>query len=172
MCCRWFFLIFLALLLGLVGAVSAIEVKVDFGEGNVVPEWTQWLPGGWGDPEGITIDGVEFTIVGPWDNWRTRIRGDYGDDLTSDCVGFEAWQIRTEIGHGWVLDMAEIMVFKYFSIQVGKKYSFVAGCTHKTRFGIRLGNEVGRKLVRFVKVFGLKMALAGDFIDNYLDNLR
>jgi hypothetical protein len=84
-----FLLVSLVLLLCMVGSASAVEVKVDFGAGSVVPEWTQWLPGGWGDPEAITIDGVDFTIVGPWDNWRTRIRGDYGDDLTSDCVGFE-----------------------------------------------------------------------------------
>jgi len=83
------FLILLAALNTMVGICSAVEVRVDFGAGDAVPGWTQWVPGGWGDPEGKTIDGVDFTIVGPWDNWRTRLRGDYGDDLTGDCASFE-----------------------------------------------------------------------------------
>ena len=89
---RLFFLttLVLVLVLGVVGTTSAADVKVDFGPGNVVAGWTQWVPGGWGDPEAITIDDVDFTIVGPWDNWRTRIRAEgSSDDLTYDCVSFE-----------------------------------------------------------------------------------
>ncbi len=85
-----FFLTFLVLLLSMVGSGSAVDVRVDFGPGNVVPGWTQWVPVGWFDPDAITINDVDFTIVGPWDNWRCRVKAEgSSDDLTYDCVSFE-----------------------------------------------------------------------------------
>jgi hypothetical protein len=75
---------------GMVSFVSAVEIRVDLGPGDVFPGWTQWAPGGWGDAEGTTIDGVNFTIVGPWDDWRCRVKAEGSSDaLTYDCVSFE-----------------------------------------------------------------------------------
>jgi len=77
-------------LAGAANIAAAVDIKVDFGSGPVMSGWTGWQPAGWGAPESKTVDGVEFTIVGPADNWRPRYNNPGGcDDLTSDSVSFE-----------------------------------------------------------------------------------
>ena len=70
-------IMYLTVALSLLSAASAgaAEIRVDLGSGDVFPGWTKWAPGGWGDAEGTTIDGVDFTIVGPSDDWRIRVAG-------------------------------------------------------------------------------------------------
>ena len=87
------FSICLVVMVGLisVASVNAAEIRVDLGQGAVEPGWTQWAPQGFGDAVGTTIEGVDFTIVGPWDDWRCRVGGTNvgdSDNLTYDCVSF------------------------------------------------------------------------------------
>ncbi|MHC4646325.1 MAG: Calx-beta domain-containing protein [Planctomycetota bacterium] len=83
------YLIALTLLFVMAESASAVDVQVDFGHGDEMSGWTKWSPGGWGAAESATIGGVDFTVVGPSDNWQTRVSLGLGDNLTYDCVSFD-----------------------------------------------------------------------------------
>jgi hypothetical protein len=84
MCKKLFLLISLVLLLGVVGAASAVQVKVDFGgAGTLDATWTEWnaVAGN------LTVNGVQFTLSNSNQANGPNLRTGIGDALTKESLG-------------------------------------------------------------------------------------
>ena len=84
MCKKLFILISLVLLLGVVGAASALEVKVDFGgAGTLDASWTQWNA-----VQGIkVVNDIQFVLSQSNQANGPKIRVGIGDALTMESLG-------------------------------------------------------------------------------------
>ncbi|MHC4646327.1 MAG: Calx-beta domain-containing protein, partial [Planctomycetota bacterium] len=69
-------------------AAPAVDIKIDFGPGNVVAGWTQWNA----TSGNLTVAGVDFTLANsglPMGPKLRSVTGGSSDDLTYDCISAE-----------------------------------------------------------------------------------
>ncbi|MHC4865700.1 MAG: Calx-beta domain-containing protein, partial [Planctomycetota bacterium] len=69
-------------------SAPSVDVKVDFGPGNVMAGWTQWNA----TSGSKTVDGVDFTLANSGLPLGAKLRsltGGSSDDLTYDCISSE-----------------------------------------------------------------------------------
>ncbi|MHC4620257.1 MAG: Calx-beta domain-containing protein, partial [Planctomycetota bacterium] len=69
-------------------SAPSVDVKVDFGPGNVMAGWTQWNA----TSGSKTVDGVDFTLANsglPMGPKLRSLTGGSSDDLTYDCISSE-----------------------------------------------------------------------------------
>ncbi|MHC4389334.1 MAG: metallophosphoesterase family protein, partial [Planctomycetota bacterium] len=102
MCGRLFFLVSLVLLLCMVGTASAVEVKVDFGAGSVVPEWTPpdtpGVDNSWRTPENRDTD----VVLGPADSMASAV--EFRFTVAGDCLPGD----NPEYGAAWRQTLEQI----------------------------------------------------------------